>query len=382
MIKKVFWVSLVFFVLTLIFLGVYQFAFKHNVNNPVADPEKKADYEAKARAEEENVPTQSLAFSTFLNEVIAFPGVERDNLFYYSLRDKTIKRITFSGEESAVVMQSFTGEVKRLVYSPTFQGAQALIEQDGKRLWYYLNFRSQTASAMKEGITRLSWNTLGDSIFYQYTDPKTGRQSLNMASFNGSNWRQLADLGQSDSFLATIPQSSRVSFWPKPNGLEATHLESIGMNSDIRTVLGENRFGSDYLWSPNGSLVIVSSLAAKGDVVPTLGIMNDTGGEYRDLHIPTLANKVAWSRDNQTIYYALPGAFPTGTILPNDYFSKPLYTKDTFWKMNLKTGKRERLVPLGEMNQAFDATDLFLAPDETSLFFIERQSNRLYRIEL
>lgn len=381
MLKKIFWISLGFFLLTLVFLGIYEFAFKHNTLDPVADPEKKASQNKKEIISEEEI-ARNLAFENFLNEPIAFPGTETNHLFYYSPREKQLKRISYDQKEAGILMKDLPGEVRRLVWSPIYTGALALLEHDGKNLWYYLDFRNQTKLPLKPEMSRLSWNTLGESIFYQFTDPTTGSVSLNMASFDGSNWKKLTDLEKGDFFLTAIPQSSRIAFWNRPDGFVEGKLESVSITGEGRKMITSGRFGGDYLWSPDGHTVLVGSTESKGSHTPTIGIINDDGTGYQNLRIPTLINKIVWSRDNQTLYYAQPGAFPSGTVLPNDYHGKPLFTKDTFWKVNIKTGKRERLIPLNEMGQAFDATSLFLAPDETSLFFIDRESSKLYRISL
>lgn len=48
MAKKIFYFSFGFFVLVLIFWGAYNFAFKNNVNSPIADPSKKEFEKMKA----------------------------------------------------------------------------------------------------------------------------------------------------------------------------------------------------------------------------------------------------------------------------------------------------------------------------------------------
>lgn len=380
LIKKVFWVSLAFFLITLLFLGVYQFAYKHNASDPVADPKKKAELEAKEATEP--VITQSLAFETFLRETVQFPGAARDGLYFYSPTDRSLKRANYKGDEVATVFRNLPGTVKRLLWSPVYIGALAQIERDGESLWYFLDLRNQSEVPLKPEMSRLAWNTLGDGIYYQFTDPKTGLRSLNQSRFDGTEWKKLADLGTNDHFIATIPQSSQVSFWKRPNGLEEGALESMSITGESRKTLVSGKFGGDFLWSPDGRSVLIGSVEARGSAKPMVAVADDTGSNYRDLKIPTLVNKMTWSRDSRTLYFAQPGAFPQDAILPNDYFGRPIHTKDTFWKMNLKTGKRERLVPLDEMSRGFDATELFLAPDESYLFFIERESGRLYRINL
>ena len=59
--KKLFIISGSFFLLVLAFLAVYNFAFKHNTADPIADPKKKEEIEKKRAAESEAV-TRSVAF--------------------------------------------------------------------------------------------------------------------------------------------------------------------------------------------------------------------------------------------------------------------------------------------------------------------------------
>ena len=110
--------------------------------------------------------------------------------------------------------------------------------------------------------------------------------------------------------------------------------------------------------------------------------MNGNGGEFQSLSLPTFVSKAAWSKDSRTIYYALPGGLPDSATLPNDYFDKPLITKDTFWKMDVGTGKKTRLTDLKDVAQSFDSSDLFMSPKEDILFFTDRTTHRLYRIDL
>ena len=73
---------------------------------------------------------------------------------------------------------------------------------------------------------------------------------------------------------------------------------------------------------------------------------------------------------------------PEGIVLPNDYFDRPIHTADSFWKMDVETGKRERIIEPENIPGDFDSIDLFLDPNEEFLFFTNRIDNKLYRIRL
>jgi Tol biopolymer transport system component len=380
-VKKIFYISIGFLVLVLIFLGAYNFAFKHNVNDPVAVPEQK---QAVQEAEQAVVP-QIDRFENPINEDIRGVVTGSDNkMYYYSLDDRSLKRATVDGKDKEVLLSDLPGVPEQVLWSP--QRGRALLQlklSDGRILWHYADLSTRTLVPLKGEMTRIVWNNLGDKILYQYIDTATGTKSLNIANPDGSEWKKLTDLGMQESFIAPVPQSAEVSFWGRPNALEVTAIETVNLTGDGRKTLLSGKFGADYLWSPDGSRVLVSTSGEKGGHGLTLGVMNANGGQFRDLSIPTLVSKVVWSSDGRTIYYALPGSLPDTAVLPNDYFSQSLPAKDTFWKMDIDTenSKKERLVELKDVNQAFDSTGLFLSPDEKVLFFTDRQKNRLYRID-
>jgi Tol biopolymer transport system component len=182
--------------------------------------------------------------------------------------------------------------------------------------------------------------------------------------------------------LPACPEEPDVSFWNRPNGLEKSLFQATSFSgSNTRTLLSD-RFGGDYLWSPDGEKVLVSSTQEKGTSKITLATINKNGGEFRSLVIPTIVSKAAWSLDGKILYYALPGSLPDNVVLPNDYFSKKLLTADTFWKLDFETGKRERLMEGSEIGIEFDSTDLFLSMKGDALYFLNRRDGKTYQISL
>jgi Tol biopolymer transport system component len=231
-------------------------------------------------------------------------------------------------------------------------------------------------------MSRLAWTSLGDRILYQFTDPGTGDRSMNIAAPDGSNWKKLTDFGKEDHFIAAIPRSSLIAFWERTDATRESALETITVNGENRQTVITARAGADFVWSPDNQHILVQNTNATGGNTPVLGLTDEDGSGYRSLFAPTFISKAAWSKDSETIYYALPGAFPSDAVIPNDYYGKPIYTNDTFWKMNIRTGKKERLVPLAEMAEGYDVSDIFLSPTETDLYFVDRRTAKLYRITL
>lgn len=378
--KKVFYFSLGLLLLVLIFLLAYNFIFRVNVNDPKVVSQEKKNVQAE---EEKEVPKVISPILPSVNENVMGVSLSSDNfLFYYSFDDQALKKATFEGKDKTVLMSNLPGMPTRVLWSPKRDKVLLFLKQDnGKSLWYFAELATKTLVPLKEEIARIAWDNLGEKIFYQYTDLITHERTLNSANPDGTEWKKLSVL-TSETFIAPVPQSTSVSFWSRPNAFESTSFSSIGMSGDSAKLLLSDKFGADYLWSPNGEKVLVSMSSEKGGKALSLGVMNAIGGELKDLFIPTFISKVVWSKDNKTLYYALPGSIPENSILPNDYFGKPFYTKDTFWKVDITTGKKQRLTELKEVTQSFDSIDLSLSSREDALFFTDRSTKRLYRIDL
>jgi len=378
--KKVFYFSLAFLILVLIFLGAYNFIFRNNVNDPTVDQGKKA--EAVKEKTTETVQAISSILPSINESVMGVVIGSNDFLYYYSFDDKALKKATLEGKDKVVLMSNLPGTPTRILWSPKKDKALLFLKQEnGKSLWHFAELNTKTLVPLKEEISRIAWDNLGEKIFYQYTDLVTQERTLNSANPDGTGWKKLTVLNF-ETFIAPVPKSMDVAFWSRPNAFESTSLFRMNFSGDNRKSLLAEKFGADYLWSPNGEKILVSMNSEKGGKAVSLSIMNASGGELKDLMLPTLISKVVWSRDSKTIYYALPGSIPENSVLPNDYFEKPVYTKDTFWKMDITTGKKARLTELKEVTQGFDSIDLGLSSKEDTLFFTDRSTKRLYRIDL
>lgn len=381
--KKIFYFSLGFLLLVLIFLGAYNFAFRNNVNDPTADASKKQQLKDQTEAQSKE-PSPSITITNPVNERVLGATMDTSGmLYYFSLDDQSLKEASSEGKNEQVLMSALPGTPIRILWSPKFDQALILIKQrsNNANLWYFADLATKTISPLKPEISRMAWDNIGEKVFYQYTDPKNDTRTLNIANPDGSGWKTITATG-GDSYLAAIPQSVLLSFWSRPNALEKTTLESISVTGDNRNILLTDTFGADFRWSPSGDKVLVGTSDEKGGHQLVVSLMNAHGGELHSLSLPTLISKTVWSKDNKTIYFALPGSLPDNAVLPNDYFDKKIITQDTFWKMDTATGKKARIVDLKNTTQSLDSIDLFLSPKEDRLFFTDRATNRLYQIDL
>lgn len=385
MIKKFFYISLFLLILTLIILVAYNMVFKSNSNSPKASSSTDSSFangEAPADTVNTTTPAAPSKIEDLLNEkvigAVTGPG---GALFYYSADDEAIKKATFEGKDKQVLLSNLPGVTERVVWSPKRDQALIALRQGGNLRWHTLAVATKTLTPLKPEVARATFNQRGDKIIYQYNG-KDGTKTLDTANVDGGGFQTLTSLGKIDHFIEALPQSNRIIAWTRPNGLETTILRSFAETGQDAKTLLEGRYGADYLPSPNGKHILVSMLDARGTANISLAVMNENGGELRALGIPTMISKVAWSSDNKTLYYALPGNLPAESVLPNDYFQKPLFSEDTFWKIDTETGQKTRLIELDETNSALDSSNLFLSNKEDYLFFINRKDQKLYRLEL
>jgi hypothetical protein len=110
--------------------------------------------------------------------------------------------------------------------------------------------------------------------------------------------------------------------------------------------------------------------------------MNAQGGQFQALMFPTVVSKCAWSHDSKFLFCSMPGNLPDSAILPNDWQDGKFSAADTFWKIDVATGKKDRLVDTENIKDSFDAINLFLSQDEKTLFFTNKSDGKLYKLAL
>lgn len=380
MMKKIFAISLGIFLVTLLFLGVYNFAFKNNPSNPIADEVKQK--EAKEKSDKgffENLSSKPLEQVT---DHEAYGTTALDTKYIAFFNGKSLKRASLGGGGEEEVVGNLPGTLIRATWSPDKGAVLALLSAESGSRWHLIRLEDKSVIPLKVGLASPSWSNIGEKIFYFYTDPANGETGLNTAKADGSEWKEIAKSPIGNPYIATIPSGISVSFWNRPNAFEETSLYTVTMTGGVPKKIFDKKFGANFLWSPDGTKLLVSSVNEKGGSDIRLGIANQNGGEYGTLQAPTLISKVIWSKDSKNIYYALPTSMPSEAVLPNDYFDKPIHTKDSFWKMDVTTGKSERIIAPEDIQGEQDSIDLFLDPNEEYLFFTNRNDNKVYRIQL
>jgi hypothetical protein len=386
--KKIFIISLALLAITIFLLGVYNFAFRKNTNNSAQAPAVQNTSTQNSTTKTTNtgdvpVPIKKSKVVAVSKEPVLGVVVDKKNetISFYSAVDGTVWQVNLDGTGLLQTVPVKLPGIRHVEWSPDATKVLTEFDKNGNSVFYSYDYKTKVGTQLKDGIDAVIWDGIGSKVIYKYFDPKTKQRSLNIANADGTDWKKLADIPFRKISLAMAPLSSVVSFWNFSDAAQETQLQTVSTNGGASSTLLKGHFGADYSWSPNGSQALVSSLSNSGSSTITLGTVS-AAGVYNDLDIPTFVSKCAWSADNKTVYYAMPGGIPDGSVLPNDYIEKKFMTEDTFWKLDITTGKKDRIIDPGELGGKYDSTSLILSPTEDALFFINRADGRLYRMQL
>ncbi|HRY82524.1 MAG TPA: hypothetical protein P5232_02395 [Candidatus Moranbacteria bacterium] len=381
--KKIFFLSIFIFFLSLLFWGIYTLSFKKTevAENENAPTDNNSIIDS---ALDKIIPTSNAKISVISQEALISPliSTDEDKIWYFSTSGE-LKEFDLAGSAQKNLADKKITGVSKVVWSPNKLKALLKIKNsDGSSSFSLFDIKTGQASPLNANINEVSWLATSDKIFYKYFDTKNKKSTLNISSPDGSGWKKLLELPHDKIFFYQIPRSGLVSVWNNGDAYYPTLLQTISLIGEDLKTLYKDSFGADYLWDNAGNHALVSQTDTKGGTKIQLGVINYNGGEYKNLGLPTFAFKCLWSKDNITIYCALPGEIPDNSILPNDYKAGKFTTSDTFWKINIETGEKKRLVETADINSAFDASNLFANSDESLLFFVNKIDGKLYKIAL
>lgn len=385
MTKKIFAISTLILVLLVGAIFVYNFAFK-KATPQTATP--KTTDEGKTSTAPAN--TQSTAKQT--SDAIA--AVSDSSVFGATLAPDGSTIYYFTSENGQLNQINFDGKLEKVVSTEEFQNIQQVIwnkpknkaivkraDGAGKSKFLMLDLAQKSVTPIKNNIDSIAWSGLGDKIIYKYYDAKTKKRTLEVSDPDGKNWRKIADINFFGISISPVPGSSDISFWPSPDAFTASSINLINFSGENKKEILAGRFGADLLWSPDGKTAAVSTADQKGGHKTDLALMNSDGGQFRSLNFPTFAKKCVWSSDSKFLFCSMPGNIPETAILPNDWQEGKIQTADTFWKIEIATGKKDRLIETDKISGSFDALNPFLSQDEKTLFFVNKADGKLYKLE-
>lgn len=386
MTKKIFAISTLLLVLLVGAIFVYNFAFKkaapQTTTTKTTDEGKTSAAPAKTQSAAKNTSDAITAVSDgpVFGATLAPDG---NSIYYFTSENGQLNQVDTGGKLEKVVSTEEFQNIRQIIWNKPKN--KAIIKRTdglGKYKFLLLDLAQKSVTPVKDGIDSIAWSGLGDKIIYKYYDGKTKKRTLEVSDPNGANWRKIADINFFGISISPVPGSSDISFWPSPDAFTASSINLINFSGENKKEILAGRFGVDLLWSPDGKTAAVSLADQKGGHKTDLALMNSDGGQFHSLNFPTFAKKCAWPADSKFLYCAMPGNISETAILPNDWQEGKIETSDTFWKIEIATGKKDRLIETDKINGSFDVLNPFLSQDEKTLFFTNKADGKLYKVQL
>jgi len=269
----------------------------------------------------------------------------------------------------------------KVLWSPSKTKAITIFQDNLENVSKYLyDYATNKSSPLNKYLNYISWSPDSKKIAYQYQNDFTDDNNISTSNPDGSKFTILLNT-RMKNLVVEWPQGSDIFLMEKPSGLAQSTLYSLNSVSKSLNGVISNVYGFSVKWSPKGEKILYSKTGSKGE---NIGIFttNRNGSNEKSAGISTLAEKCTWSQDTRFIYCAIPTNINSAKILPDDFYKGTFIGDDRFYKINTETGEKTNILEGETLNGPYDATDLFLSPQEDYLMFINKGDGLLYSIKL
>jgi hypothetical protein len=242
-----------------------------------------------------------------------------------------------------------------------------------------------SGTALKNNITEIDANPDNKTIFYLIADNgqfeghtqtwipgKTGKDSLVFTSSIGS-WK-LFSLADGRLLVAEKPQDGVSGFAYEV--LKDQSLKPVVRNAPGLTLL-----------PLSGSKALVFGTSDHG----VLTLYAQTSTTTLALPIQTVADKCVWAPSHEVskknpisdlvIYCAVPKDATSGNFL-EDWYMGSLHTSDSWWRINLTTGKSEKIFAPEQGSASIDVVDPSIDPSGTFIGFKNHMDGTLWLLRI
>jgi len=272
-----------------------------------------------------------------------------------------------------------------IAWSP--DGQQAVLTfPDNSKIVYDFVKKKQTSLAPE--LNNFSFDSSGKNLVSKYLDPvDKSNQWLIVSKNDGTSPQSIEPLGEN--------ADSVIPAWSPNNQVIATYEDAVSNSQSSVLFLGRNGEnlpsvniqgrGFLPLWSPDGRKVLYSSYSELTNDSPHLYIMDggtdSLGRNIIDLGLDTWANKCVFSQNGYSIYCAVPYYLRAGSGLQPSLSDD---IPDNIYEINLLRGSTRLLArPVDSLGaQRFSIGALRLSADESSLFFLDKQTGSVQRVQL
>ncbi len=302
------------------------------------------------------------------------------DILYYNKDKSEFYKIDANGRKELLSDKKFY-QVEKINWSPNED--KAILEYpDGNKILYDFNTKVQVS--LDKSWSDFSFSANGEEIGLKIDNSNPDNRWLSKANADGTGLKLIEQLGENGDKVqvAWSPNGQVAAFSAtgEAMGFDRQEILFIGFNDEnFKSIIVEGR-GFKGQWSPQGDRIIYSVWNAESGFRPNLwavGAEGDNIGAGREsLDLQTWADKCAFSADNQNIYCAVPRELPEGSGILPEIVNSP----DDFYKVDLVNGVKTFLAKpsVGE----YSADRVFLSPQEDILYFTDKNTGQIYKIQL
>jgi hypothetical protein len=306
-------------------------------------------------------------------------GVDGKTVKYFSRSSGHIFESDFDGvglkEISSVTLQGLV----KAIWSPDKEMVIGVFSDNETIKKYYYNYANNQTALLNSNIGYIGWSPDSKKIAYQFTSAASEERTISIADPDGANWKNIFKT-RLDDLIIEWPTKEKISLRTQVSGLAQGLLYVVDSASGDFTRILSDIYGLNVKWSPKADKILYSKTSNYGKN-PTLMLADEKGALTKELKLTSLVDKCVWGKDDRTIFCGLPQEMTPNATWPDDYYKGLVALKDDFYKINLETGEKTKI--LGSTNEfSYDAQDLFLSPKEDYLFFTNRSNGLLYSLKL
>jgi hypothetical protein len=299
---------------------------------------------------------------------------------YYSKDQGNIYEVNFDGSNLSRISGANLAGLLQVLWSPGKEKVVGVFQENSAVTKYLHDYQNGTSIRLNEKIDQLRWSPNNNQIVLQSFNPDTNTNIISIANANGSDLKNIFQTRIKDLVL-DWPTADKISIRTKTSGLSEGLLIVINPeDGTFRNVL-HNIYGLNVRWFPLGDKILYSSTNNEGKNIK-LFVADKNGQNATDINLATLTEKCAISEDDRTLFCAVPQRLSENAIWPDDYYKGLVATEDSFWKINLDTGQKTQIFSSQTNTRSYDASELFLSPQEDYLFFVNKKDGLLYSLKI
>lgn len=252
--------------------------------------------------------------------------------------------------------------ISNIFWAPTGQNYIAEFQGGSKTSWSYYDGTKSTYLDIPSQVQSLDWLGTTGQIIFVWQD-ETGKAYLNVGNPDTTGYKVLTDLYEPDNKVVSSPDGRSILFYRFNNSGTQNTINFVSPDGKVFKTVVRDGFNIGVKWAPDSNKFLFNKRDPSTQKF-ALWMGDLTSGEVKSLNVETTIDKVAWTKDSQTVYAAVPTKGTPGQGL----------TEDTLYKIVVASGQRQQY----DFGVPTDARNIFPDQTETNIFFKNYQDQYLY----